>query len=930
MSSKNNSDSIDKLAKSNNIDIGSEKKEKPQQNIVSKKQTDIKHEVFDKLESKLNDDQDIIYHVITRTGSREALDSTQIVSRIVNLLRKEPVIQKIDYLYLVSQAIMNFKNEMKTSEIDEYIASVAESMSIKNPAYGLLASRLSIDNHQKNTDNSFADKMKKLYLRKDVSGKVNPIISKDFYKYVEEHRDKLDKIIDSKYDFLNSYFGLITYIKSYSLRIKDVAIERPQDTYLRVAMSVHMNTEYKFALVNGVYEKVCDIDEELKLIEQAYKLYATKQITQATPTYSNAGTTFPQFSSCFLMHAPDSQEGIMSVASDISATSKWGGGIGVNIHSWRGYGAEISTGGKSSGIIPFLKIYEECIKAFNQRGKRNGSAAIYLFMHHPELLEFLETRIPKTKEDQRAICLFPALWIPDIFMRRVQEDGDWCLFDPVMSGCDLSLYIGEEYTEKYKHLEREKKYTQVLKAREVLQKIYNCQEITGLPYMCFSDTINKYNMQSNLGIIRSSNLCTEIVEYSDEDETAVCNLGSIGLPSFVKDSYNEEELKLPEGERRALCHEFPENPYFDFDGLLNATKVLTICLNKIIDKTFYPTTRSKTSNMRHRPIGIGIQGLADTYIKMRLPFDSNEADILNKHIAETMYYAALSQSTKIAKEIYQKYRAECKYMGKVSVPSYYEGVFTEYTNVEDIPKNAGAYSSMIINGGSHISHGKFHWELYDVQAESLSGRWSWESLREHIKIYGVRNSLLIALMPTSTTSQFMGNNECFEPYTSNLYTRATGAGNFIITNKYLVHDLYKYGLWNDNIMTYLQITGGSIQNIEGIPQHLKDLYKTSYEINQEVLIQQAASRQPFVDQAQSLNWFVENLTFGKFNSLLFKAWKLKLKTGKYYLYSRSSVNPTKFTIDPENQAALMANIKEKKLINVSNDVKYEHCDSCSA
>lgn len=879
------------------------------------------------MEIDTNSNEIVEIYVITRRGNREPLDINKITKRLQQLINKQPKIVGVDLYMLVAEAVKKLINGIKTYEIDEYIANFAASASINNPHYMLLAGRLAIDNHKRSTSDSFLDKMSRAYYRK-VGNKVYSLVSEQFYKYVEEHSDRIRFLIDYERDFLCDFFGLRTFQKLYGLRVDNMLIERPQDLYMRTAIAIHMGT--------------CkSIDEEFTRIKHTYDLYSAKRITQASPTWFNAGSDRPQYSSCFLLNTGDSAEDIMDTAKESTIISKFGGGIGIAVHCLRGSGKLIrGTNGFSSGIVPFLRIYNNAMRAFNQGGKRSGSAAIYLTIHHPDIIEFINLKLPQGDDLQRARDLFYAVWIPDLFMERVETNSMWSLFDADLRDenderINLHCLYGDVYRHTYLQLENEKKYTKQVKARDVWELIYNSNRMTGVPYVCFSDTANTRNMQSNIGVIQSSNLCSEIYEVSNNRETAVCNLGSISLSSCVVDMADNP------------CNEFPSVPRFDFKMLLENVKLMTINLNNIIDKNYYPLNptnlemdKTYVSNSRHRPIGIGIQGLADAYIKMRFAFESEDARILNKHIMETIYYGALSQSTRICKEEYHNLLAECKAnsidingsnnnTGTVSIKHYNPNYTAEYKTytAETLPKNIASYPSYLWNGGSYISKGVFHWELYESK---ISGMYDWETLREHIKIYGVKNSLLVALMPTASTSQLLGNNECFEPYTSNIYKRTTLAGEFIIINKYLIRDLCRLGLWNNRLKDYLISLNGSIQSIDGIPDDIKNLYKTAWEIPQSELILQAIDRQPFVDQGQSLNLYIEDFKLNTFTKLMFQAWRGKLKTGKYYIHSRSAMMPQKFTLDPTQQANLLVAIQNKEKSTKFMEPLKEVCDLCSS
>jgi ribonucleoside-diphosphate reductase alpha chain len=814
--------------------------------------------------------------IITRNGRKDTLKLDLITKRLKELSNKTPVIKHIN-VETVTLAVGNsIKSHITTSDIDEHAANVCSSMSLTNPYYGKLAARIAIDNHQKNTMGSFIDKMRLAYCSKDLLGKKVNLINQKFFDFVEHYQNDIQSMIDYNRDFLLEYFGFRTFQMIYSLKINGKPIERPQDTFMRVAISIHMPRT-----IND------DHAECLNNIKEAYDAFSNLYCTHGSPTYFNAGGNFEQSASCFLLGTEDSTKGIMDTAMQSAMISARGGGLGLHIHNWRSKGSIIrGTNGVSSGIVPFVRMYQSVVEAFNQGGKRKGSAALYLHMHHPEIMSFIHLRRNDGAEQLRARDLFYAVWIPDIFMERVKSNGVWSMFDPNDTE-DLSNYYGEEYTKKYTELENKQLYKEQTSARKLWGEIIMTNQETGLPYICFSCNANRASNQKNIGVIKSSNLCAEIYEYSDSSETAVCNLASVCLSRFVVDTHDETDLS------RELNHTFPKNPKFDFHLLLKYVKCCVKNLNKLIDNSYYPTDPTRKSNLAHRPIGIGVQGLANAYIKMRYPFDSAEARDLNKRIFETMYFAALTASTEQSKK-------------------------------------HGPYSTFKLGEGSPLSKGVFHWEFYGLTEDKLSGMWDWQTLRNHIVKFGVRNSLLIALMPTASTSQLMGNNECFEPYTSNVYKRKTMAGEFPVINPYLVNDLYNLKLWDEKIKEYLLMFQGSIKHIEGVPDLLKNLYKTALEIPMGELVQQAIDRQPFVDQGQSLNLYTSSFNTKEFTNLMFQAWQNGLKTGKYYLHTEPAMTPQKFTIDPKKQEEMLAAIKVNP-INVGKfDVQKDECDLCGS
>ena len=871
----------------------------------------------------MNDFSDDIY-VITRAGNRELLSYDKITARLEKLIKSDPVIPNVSSTCLMKEVTNSILNNITTVMIDEYTANIAATLSINNPYYLKLAGRIAIDNHQKTTFNSFVDTMKLAYYYKDANGNPSSIICNEFKMFIEEHQTFIGKIIDYNRDFLLDFFGFRTFQKQYSIKINDKAIERPQDLFMRTAVALN-------------YKSKLDIDTILKNIQETYDMLSKKVYTHASPTYYNAGTQFPQYASCFLLGTHDSLEGIMKTATDMSSISKWAGGIGIHVSSLRSTGTRINgTNGNSSGIVPFIRIYESCMSAFNQGGRRPGSAKIYLHMHHPDVQKFIELRRNSGTEHNRVRGLFYALWVPDIFMQRVKDDLYWSFFDPHNCG-DLSNYHSTEYNKRYIQLENEKKYSHQVRARELWELICAVNSEVGMPDILFCDTINKLSSHSNLGTIKSSNLCNEIVQYSSNTEYATCILSSISLPVFVSDSYSKEELEINDLDRRLLNHEFPLYPYFDFAALREVVNVVVRNLNNLIDTTRYPVQEAENGAMRQRSIGVGVQGLDDAYSKMRFPFESESAADLNKKIFETIYYAALSASTKLAKQTYKEYKKQCKQEGSVAILqskfediSWKDASYVVYQNAEEIPQTSGAYPGFLWNGGCPLAQGKFHFELAGKTTSDLTGWYDWESLRSHIMQFGVKNSMLVALMPTASTSQLMSNNECFEPYTSNIYKRVTSAGSYFVIKKYLINDLYNSKLWSNDIKEHLIAAEGSVQYIENIPDSIKNLYKTAWEINPEVIIQQAIDRQPFVDQAQSMNLWIKDFDIIKWNKLMFMAWKGGLKTGKYYLHVLPGSRPLSFTISKDKMEQIEM-LKERVKINLASmEQKKDICDVCSA
>lgn len=803
--------------------------------------------------------------VIKRNGSFEEVNFNKVFQRLKYITAEPYPLPDINVHTLSQTVIQGLHNQILTKDIDIHSANICASLSIQNRQYGILAGRIIINNHHKNTLTSFKDKMDRLYLRKDAHGNVCPLLDDKFYKFVLKNQKEIEHHIDYSRDFLLDYFSFKTLERSYLLKEGDEIIERPQDMFMRVSIFLHMVPKVSKEKTKSVLERIFE----------TYDLMSNRYFTHATPTLFNSGTTRPGALSCFLLGTNDSLEGILKTVTDCAQISKWAGGIGFHISNWRSKGALIrGTNGTSSGIVPFLKIFNDTARAFNQGGKRPGSFAAYIEMHHPDIMDFLQLRRTHGEENLRCRDLFMALWVCDLFMERVRDNQIWSLFDP--DECpNLNEVYGDEYKQLYMEYESKKMYREQIPARELWKAVFMSQKESGIPYILYKDHVNRHNNQSNIGIIKSSNLCAEITEVSNADEYACCTLASVCLPMFVEDT-------LEENEERVLNHEFPKRPVFNYKKLMDVVHVIVRNLNQVIDRNWYPTPETEKSNTNHRPLGIGVQGLADVFFKFRCTYDSTLAKDLNQRIFETIYYAAVSASTKLSKEIFKTHQQQLvKKGGSVQ---------------ETLPKTIGSYSSMTRNDGSPLFQGKFHWELYGLEQKDLLQKFDWESLRAHIQTFGVRNSLLVALMPTASTSQIMGNIESFEPLTSNIFKRQTLAGEFIVVNKYLMNDLQQLGLWNKEMENYLKLNNGSIQTIQGIPDDIKQLYRTVWEISQQHIIDLAANRQPFVDQSQSMNLFIEDLTFSKFNSMHFYSWTKQLKTGCYYLRTRPAVQAQKFTV----------------------------------
>ena len=759
--------------------------------------------------------------VLKRDGRKEAVKFDKITARIQKLCYGLDAL--VDPTAVAMKVIEGIYEGVTTFELDNLAAEVAASLTVKHPDYAQLAARIAVSNLHKKTKKSFSDTMSDLYeYTNPVTHQKAPMLADDVYQIIQDNKEVLDSTIIYDRDFSYDYFGFKTLERSYLLRTDGQIAERPQHMLMRVSIGIHK--------------------DDIPAAIETYEMMSKKYFTHATPTLFNAGTPKPQMSSCFLLTMKDdSIDGIYDTLKQCSKISQSAGGIGLSIHNVRAKGSYIrGTNGTSNGIVPMLRVFNDTARYVDQGGgKRKGSFAIYLEPWHADVFDFLDLRKNHGKEEMRARDLFYAMWTPDLFMERVEANGDWTLMCP--NECPgLADVYGAKFKTLYEKYEKEGKGRKTIKARELWEKIVESQIETGTPYMLYKDACNEKSNQKNLGTIKSSNLCTEIVEYTAPDEVAVCNLASLALPMFVEDGK------------------------FDHEKLYNVTYKVTKNLNVVIDRNYYPVQEARNSNMRHRPIGLGVQGLADAFILLRLPFTSPEAKQLNKDIFETIYYASLKAS-------------------------------------KDLAKVDGAYETF---KGSPISKGKFQFDLWGVKAKDLSGRWDWDELRTEIIESGVRNSLMLAPMPTASTSQILGNNECFEPYTSNIYTRRVLSGEFIIVNKHLLKDLVKLGLWNDELKNEILRTNGSIQNIENIPQNIKDLYKTVWELSMKDIIDMAGERGQFIDQSQSLNLFVENANLGKLTSMHFYAWKQGLKTGMYYLRTKSAVDAIKFTVQKQSKAQL--------------------------
>ena len=776
--------------------------------------------------------------VIKRNGQRQLVMFDKITARIRKMCYGlNPL---VDSIKVSMRVIEGLYDGVTTSELDILASEIAATMTTIHPDYAKLAARIAVSNLHKNTKKSFTETVEDMYRYINPrTGKNAPLIADDVYEIIMKNKDRLDAAIIYNRDFGYDYFGFKTLERSYLLKINGIIVERPQHMLMRVSIGIHKE----------------NLDDAL----ETYELMSKRYFTHATPTLFNSGTPTPQMSSCFLLTIQDdSIDGIYDTLKQTAKISQSAGGIGLSIHNVRATGSYIrGTNGNSNGLVPMLQVFNNTARYVDQGGgKRKGAFAIYLEPWHPDVFDFLDLKKNHGKEEMRARDLFYAMWIPDLFMKRVEEDAEWTLMCP--NECPhLPETHSAEFEKLYLGYEAAGKGRRTIKARELWEKIIESQIETGTPYMMYKDAANTKSNQQNLGTIKSSNLCTEILEYTSKDEVAVCNLASIALPMFIDDKG------------------------FNHQKLFDISHKITRNLNQVIEVNYYPVIEARNSNMRHRPIGIGVQGLADTFIKLRMPFTSEEAKKLNQEIFETIYFAGLTASMEEAKR---------------------DGTYESYE-------------------GSPISQGKFQFDLWDVDASELSGRWDWEKLRADIKEHGVRNSLLLAPMPTASTSQILGNNEAFEPYTSNIYTRRTLSGEFIVVNKHLLEDLVELGLWDDNMKEELMRANGTIQHIESIPQELKDLYKTVWEMSMKDIIDMSRERGYFVDQSQSLNLFLEDADFSKLTSMHFYAWKSGLKTGMYYLRTKSAVDAIKFTIakKEEEQEAPLSAEELKQMIIESRD-----------
>jgi ribonucleoside-diphosphate reductase subunit M1 len=826
--------------------------------------------------------------VLKRDGSEQEVSFDKILQR-VKKLGNEIIPLSINYSQLIMKVIDQLYDKIPTYIIDELTAEQCASLTTKHLDYGTLANRIIVSNTHKITTNSFFEAMETLYNYRDIHGIHKPLIHPDIWNIILSNKETLNTMCNYERDYLFDYFGFKTLERSYLMRINGKLIERPQHMWLRVALGIHFN--------------------DLDAVKETYDLMSQKYFTHATPTLYNAGTPHPQLSSCYLLSMEDdSIDGIYNTLKECAQISKWAGGIGLHIHNVRATGTSIvGTNGTSNGIVPMLQVFNSTARYVDQGGgKRNGSFAIYLEPWHADIEMFLDLKKNHGDEELRARDLFYALWIPDLFMEKVKADAEWVLFCPHKCPGLADCY-GKDFTDLYNKYVKEGKGSKTISARQLWFKILDSQMETGTPYLLYKDAANQKSNQQNIGVIKSSNLCAEVIQVSDKDETAVCNLASISLSKFVN------------GDKS-----------FDYEKLHQVTKVVTSNLNKIIDVNFYPTPKTRVSNLLHRPIGIGVQGLADAFALMDIAYHSEPAKVVNKMIFETMYHAALERSSELAKErlldmqLLQAYRAagfENGYETLFGATCRFEKNEKEYLSsreyikftdfnlsnlvhrLKPIPNeldnlnydHLGAYSTFT---NSPASKGLLQFDLWDTQP---SDRYDWIVLKEEIQRHGLRNSLLLALMPTASTSQILGNNECFEPFTSNIYSRRTNAGEFVLVNKYLMAELNKLGLWSEDIKNNIILNKGSIQQIECIPLHIREKYKIVWEIPMKHMIDMAADRGAYICQSQSLNLWVEDPNYKTLTSMHFYSWDKGLKTGIYYLRRKAKHQAQQFTIVPEKK-----------------------------
>lgn len=795
---------------------------------------------------------------------------SSIEAYISNLAKRTPQLKDVNVALLAQEVAAGLPSDPKESDMIQYLSEVASSRGTVEVDYLALAGRNEVMKIQRATLPSFYEAMYALYENRDQNGKHSPILSEEFYRFVEKNRSRLDQMIDYERDYLFNYIGIKTLECSYLLRIRKRVVERPQHYMMRVATFIHMP--------DGGRQTAAERKVTLNRIAESYHYFSLKYLTHASPTLFNAGLRRPGCISCFLSSMTDSITGIKRTIDEAVDISVGCGGVSFTVSEVRSRGSLIrGCNGTTDGIVPWLRVVDVALRAARQGSRRKGSGAVYLDMHHPDMVEFLEMRLPGPVAENRCEHLFTALWVSDLFMKRVKENGLWSFFDPDDEDCDklLSLF-GAAYEEHYILLEKAGRARSTMSAREIWKKIYTSIKLAGMPYILFKDKINTTSNQCNIGVVKSSNLCTEIVEvasHSDNapeaDETACCTLASIALSSFVRD--------------------WETTPWFDYKELERIVSIAVRNLNRIIDKSSYPTEAAARSNNNHRPLGIGVQGLSEVFFKFKVPFDSAEAMELNKRIFETMYYAAVNASCNLAEEIYRNHLARQK------------------AESDLVPTTYGAYSSFLRDQGAPLSHGKFNFELHGLSEENLLQGYNWTDLRARVMQYGVRNSLLLALMPTATTASILGNTEGFEPQTSNVVIRRVDKGDFPVVNAFLMKELKDLNLLTNDVLNYIREHEGSIQGIETIPIAIRDRYKTVWEYKQSAVVDAAAARQPFIDQSQSMNLSINDVSFSAFTSIIFRGWEKGLKTGCYYFRTEQAAKIDKFVISM-NPLAVPKNI----------------------
>ena len=831
--------------------------------------------------------------VVKRNGETEDVSFDKVLKR----LQQKSDGLNVDVFDIAQKVVSRIYDGVNTFELDELAAQLCSSMMIENPDYGKLAAAIIISNHHKNTSPSFSETIQIMYDNKDIEGNSSPLVNEKLYEVVMKNKEKLNSYIDHERDYTFDYFGFKTLERAYLTKVNGRIVERPQYMWMRVALGIH--------------------DDDFKDALQTYDLMSKKFFTHATPTLFNAGTRHQQMSSCYLLAMEsDSLDGIYNTVKDCALISKFAGGIGLHVHNVRAKGSYIrGTNGRSTGLVPMLRVLNMTARYVDQGSRRLGSFAMYLEPWHADIEAFIQLRKNHGNEEDRCRDLFLALWISDLFMERVKDNGLWSLMCPdVCKG--LSDAYGDDFKNLYENYEEKGMFVKQVNAQELWFKILECQIEGGTPYILYKDAANIKSNQKNLGTVKSSNLCCEIMEYSNHEETAVCNLASICLPSYIQTDNDKMS--------------------FDYNLLHDTVKVITKNLNKIIDKNFYPTPKTRRSNMKHRPVGIGTQGLADVFALLRIPFESEEAQIINKNIYETIYHAAIETSMEISKKrntIIHNLIAE----GKDIVSSLENDEYLKLNEfeVENLDStHPGSYVSFV---GSPASEGKLQFDLWNV---APSERYDWNHLKEEVVNNGLRNSLLIAPMPTASTSQIMGFNESFEPFTNNLFKRKTLSGEFVVMNKYLIRELISMNLWNTKMKDTILLHEGSIQKIDEIPDDMKAIYKTVWEIKQKALIDLSIQRGPYICQSQSLNIFMEEPDFKRLSSMHFYGWSHGLKTGSYYLRTRPRVKSQQFTIDPtltkQNQKGSIHNTpnssptKVGQSVTEDEDDEDEPCLTCSA